>query len=151
MIKNDQVVSIHYKLTNDAGEVIDSSEGRDPLKYLQGHGNIVPGLEKEMTGKAVGDKFDVVVPPEEGYGVRDDTKIGKVPRAQVEVEDLEIGTKLQAETPEGVSILTVLEVSDEEITLDANHELAGMTLNFVIEVAEVRDAEQVEIDHGHVH
>jgi FKBP-type peptidyl-prolyl cis-trans isomerase SlyD len=151
MFKNDQVVSIHYKLTNDAGEVIDSSEGRDPLKYLQGHGNIVPGLEKEMTGKAVGDKFDVVVPPEEGYGVRDDTKIGKVPRAQVEVEDLEIGTKLQAETPEGVSILTVLEVSDEEITLDANHELAGMTLNFVIEVAEVRDAEQVEIDHGHVH
>lgn len=151
MIANDSVVSIHYKLTDDDGSVLDSSEGRDPLKYLHGHGNIVPGLEKEMTGKAVGDKFDVVVPPEEGYGVRDDGKIGKIPREQIDAPDLEPGMKLQAQTPEGVAILNVIEVEEDTITVDANHELAGVTLNFAIEVVEIRDAEQVELDHGHAH
>lgn len=151
MIEDGQVVSIHYKLTNDSGEVIDSSEGGDPLTYLHGHRNIVPGLERELTGKSVGDQFEAVVPPELGYGIRDDAKVSTVPRAEIAIEDLKEGTKLQANTPEGPAVFTVAKITETEITLDANHPLADVTLNFAIEVTGVRPAEQVELDHGHVH
>lgn len=151
MIANGQVVSIHYTLTNGGGEKLDSSDGQDPLNYLHGHGNIVPGLENALTGKSVGDKFDVVVTPAEGYGERDEAQVGKLPRAQVGIEDVKPGMRLQADTPEGPMSLLVTEVSDDELTVDANHPLAGETLHFAIEVMEVRAAEASEIDHGHVH
>ena len=151
MIESDQVVSIHYTLTTDAGEVLDSSEGRDPLKYLHGHQNIVPGLESALAGKVVGDKFDVVVSPEEGYGVRDESRVAKIPRSEVKLPDLEPGMMLQAQTSQGPMILKVVEVGDEDVTVDANHELAGVTLHFAVEVIAVRPAEPEEIDHGHVH
>ena len=151
MITNDQVVSIHYHLTDSEGEVIDSSRGKDPLSYLHGHGAIVPGLENALTGREVGDKFEVVVPPEEGYGVRDESKIGKISREQVDSPELKPGVRLQAQTPNGPLLLTVVEVGESEVTVDANHQLAGMALHFDIEVVGSRDAEQVELDHGHAH
>lgn len=151
MIAKDKVVSMHYRLTNNDGEVLDSSEGRDPLNYLHGHGNIVPGLEKEMEGKAVGDEFDVVVPPAEGYGEHQEEAVAVVPREQINLPDIKEGMKLQAQSPQGPIPLKVVKVTDEEVTVDSNHELAGVTLNFHIEVVEIRDAEQVELDHGHAH
>lgn len=151
-IAQNSVVAMHYKLTDDAGETIDSSEGRDPLHYLHGAGNIVPGLEKEMSGKKVGDKFEVKVSPEEGYGVRRDEMIQKIPKTAFKADgELEIGMRFQAQTPNGAQIFEITKVEGEEVTVDGNHPLAGQNLNFAIEVAEVREATKEEIEHGHVH
>lgn len=151
MIEKDKVVSIHYKLTNDAGETLDSSEGRDPLSYLHGRGNIVPGLEKALEGREEGDKFKAEVGPDEGYGHREEARVQKVPRENIQAEALEPGTQLEANTPQGPVPLTVTEVDDQEVTVDANHILAGENLHFDIEVVGVRDAAQEELEHGHAH
>ncbi len=151
MIAKDQVVSIHYKLTSDSGDVIDSSEGRDPLAYLHGHGNIVPGLENALEGRKVGDEFQVSIPPADGYGERDETQIAKVPRSNVNIPGVKAGMTAQVQTAQGPLRVQIIDVNDEEVTLDANHELAGETLNFDIEVVDVRPADASEIDHGHPH
>ena len=146
------VASFNYTLTNDAGEIIDTSTGRAPLAYLHGAGNIVPGLEKEMTGKQVGDKFDVVVTPEEGYGTPNDMLIQTVPREAFQgVDDSQPGMQFQAHTPQGPLSVVVSKVDAEEVTVDGNHPLAGKTLHFAIEVTDVRDASVEELQHGHVH
>ncbi len=151
MIEADQVVSIHYTLTNDAGETLDSSEGKSPLNYLHGHANIVPGLEKALKGRAEGDQFQVAVPPEDGYGERDEAQIQKVPRERIDAPGLKPGMRLQAQTAQGPVPLRVLEVTDDEVTVDANHELAGETLHFDIQVVGVRPANEEELQHGHAH
>jgi len=152
MITKNKVVSIHYTLTNNGGEVIDSSNGEDPLAFIYGLGQIIPGLEKELDGKATGDKFQVSIPPEEAYGVRNDQMVQKVPKTEFEeVETVQVGMQFQVDTPNGPMILTVVEILENELVLDANHPLAGETLNFDVEVSAVRDATQEELDHGHVH
>lgn len=146
------VASFHYTLTNDAGTVIDSSAGRSPLTYLHGAGNIVPGLEKEMAGRQVGDVFDVVVAPEEGYGMPNPMMIQVVPREAFQgVETLEVGMEFQAQTPQGPMSVAIARIDGEQVTVDGNHPLAGMTLHFAIEVTAVRDASLEELTHGHVH
>lgn len=146
------VALFHYTLKNDAGEVIDSSEGRDPLGYLHGAGNIVPGLEKAMEGKQAGDSFEVTVAPEEGYGARNEQLVQAVPRSMFQgVEDIQPGMRFQAESNQGPVSVIVTEVSEEEVTVDGNHALAGENLNFSIEVTDVREATQEELDHGHPH
>lgn len=146
------VALFHYTLKNDAGEVIDSSEGRDPLGYLHGAGNIVPGLEKAMEGKQAGDSFEVTVAPEEGYGARNEQLVQAVPRSMFQgVEDIQPGMRFQAESNQGPVSVIVTEVSEEEVTVDGNHALAGENLNFSIEVTDVREATQEEVDHGHPH
>ncbi len=146
------VALFNYTLTNAAGEVIDSSEGRAPLAYLHGVGNIVPGLEKEMTGKSVGDKFNVVVQPEEGYGMPNPIMIQVVPKAAFQgVDTLEVGMEFQAQTPQGPMSVVISKIDNDEVTVDGNHPLAGQTLHFAIEVMEVRDASLEELAHGHVH
>ena len=147
------VVSIHYTLTNNAGEVLDSSEGREPLGYLQGAGNIIPGLEKALLGKSAGDKLNVSIAPAEGYGLRDEAQVQVVPRAAFGgAPDLEPGMQFQARNPEGyVQVVTIVNVDGDNITLDGNHPLAGETLNFAVEVVEVRAASEEELAHGHVH
>ena len=143
-----KVVSIHYTLKNDAGSVLDSSEGRDPLNYLHGHGNIIGGLESALEGKASGEKLDVQIAPEDGYGVRDDNLLQSVPRTQFDPDQkIEPGMQFQA----GQQIVTVTEVSDDSVTVDGNHPLAGETLHFSVSVEEIRDASEEEIAHGHVH
>jgi len=152
VITAHKVVHIHYILTNDDGDVLDSSEGHAPLAYIHGIGNIIPGLEKALTGKAIGDKFKVTIPPEEAYGQRDDDLVQAVPRSAFQgVDQIEPGMQFHAETPEGMQLVTVVEVVDDEVILDGNHPMAGMTLNFDVEVAEIRNATQEEMDHGHVH
>jgi FKBP-type peptidyl-prolyl cis-trans isomerase SlyD len=146
------VASFNYTLTNDAGEVLDTSTGRAPLAYLHGAGNIVPGLEKAMEGKSAGDAFKVDVAPGEGYGERHDALIQVVPRDAFQgVDNIEPGMQFQAQSNQGVMSVTVTKVEDGQVTVDGNHPLAGETLHFDIEVTEVREATAEELEHGHVH
>lgn len=151
-IKDNCVVAMHYTLTNDAGEVLDSSEGRDALKFLQGAHSIIIGLEKALDGKKVGDAFEVTVEPEEAYGVRHDEMIQKVPKSAFQgVENLEAGMSFQAETEQGPVPVTITEVIDDLVTVDGNHELAGERLTFKVSIEEVREATQEEMEHKHAH
>jgi len=151
-ITQDKVVLIDYTLKNSDGETIDSSEGDVPLAYLHGAENIVTGLERELEGKKVGDSLNVVVKPEDGYGIHNEELIGAVPRDMFESDmDIEVGMSFQAETDQGVQMVSVVGLSDEEVTVDGNHPLAGETLHFDVTVCEVRDATKEELEHGHVH
>ncbi|MEC9482045.1 MAG: peptidylprolyl isomerase [Halomonas sp.] len=151
-VQNDHVVSIDYTLKNDAGEVMDTSEQNGPLAYLHGHQNIIPGLEKALDEKAVGDSFTVSIEPADAYGERDERMIQTVPRSMFQgVDEIEPGMRFQAQTEGGVTVVTIKEVNGDEITLDGNHELAGETLHFDVEVKDVRPASEEELEHGHVH
>ena len=151
-IADNSVVSIHYTLTNAAGETLDSSVGQEPLTYLQGSNNIVQGLESALLGKAAGDSLQVSVTPEEGYGELREDLVQEVDRsAFVGVDDIQVGMQFMAQTPWGDQPVTVVKLEGESITLDGNHPLAGQTLNFDVEVLEVRAASAEELDHGHVH
>ncbi len=146
------VASFHYTLTDEAGRVIDSSSGHGPLTYLHGAGNIVPGLEKAMLGRSVGDAFDVVVAPEEGYGEPNEMLVQVVPRAAFQgVDELAVGMEFQAHTPQGPMSVAIAKIEGDEVTVDGNHPLAGRTLHFAIEVTDVREASLEEVMHGHVH
>lgn len=148
----NRVVKIEYTLKDSDDQVIDTSEGREPLAYIHGVGQLIPGLEQALEGKEPGSDISVSLSPEEGYGERDESMVLNVPREQFEgTEQVEPGMQFQAQTEDGVRILTVLESGDQEVTVDANHPLAGVTLNFEVNVVDVRDAEQEELEHGHVH
>lgn len=151
-IADKSIVSIHYTLTNAEGETLDSSVGQEPLIYLQGANNIVQGLENALLGKAVGDSLQVSVAPSEGYGELREDLVQEVDRsAFVGVDDIQVGMQFMAQTPWGEQPVTVVKFEGESITLDGNHPLAGQTLNFDVEVLEVRAASAEELDHGHVH
>jgi FKBP-type peptidyl-prolyl cis-trans isomerase SlyD len=151
-IKKDSVVSFNYTLKDDAGTVIDSSDDGHPLAYLQGHGNIVPGLERELEGKSTGDKLSVKVSAADGYGERNKDLIQKVPRRALKgIAKITVGMRLHAQTPQGPQAVTVTNVTGDMVTLDGNHPLAGQNLHFDIEIVEVRDATEEELAHGHVH
>jgi FKBP-type peptidyl-prolyl cis-trans isomerase SlyD len=151
-ISQDQVVSIHYTLRDDAGEVIDSSAQGEPLSYLHGHGNLIAGLERELTGRKPGDRLQVKIAPGDGYGEYDQSLVQQVPRRALKgVGELRAGMRLQAQTPQGPRVVTVTRVSGDLVTLDGNHPLAGKNLNFEVEVAAVRPASEEELAHGHVH
>lgn len=152
-IKEKNVVSMHYTLKDDTGSVIDSSDGKDPLTFIFGSGMIIPGLEKAIDGKIVGDKLDVTVSPEEGYGVFDDKRIFTVPRENFAPDaDIQEGMQVQASDPNGgVFVLVVKKIDGDQITLDGNHPLAGETLHFSVSIEDIREATAEEIEHGHVH
>lgn len=152
-IAENSVVLMHYTLTNSAGEKLDCSRDRgEPLGYLHGHGNIIPGLEKELTGKQTGDKLVVTVQPEEGYGERHDGLIQDVPREAFQgVDDLQPGMQFQASTEMGPRMFTITAVDGDTITVDGNHPLAGEVLQFDVEITDVRAASAEELEHGHVH
>lgn len=146
------VAYIHYTLTDDAGAVLDSSSGGEPLAYLHGSGNIIPGLEKALEGKQAGDKLKVTVAPEEGYGVRDEKLIQQVPRRVFQgVRDIKPGMRFHANAGQGAGQVTVTQVQGDMVTIDGNHALAGVTLKFEVEIAKVREATAEELMHGHVH
>ncbi len=152
-IGQDKVVSIHYTLTNGSGEVLDSSSGGEPLAYLHGKGNIIPGLEKALEGRKTGEKLDVKVAADEAYGQRDENLVQKVPRrAFGGVAKVEPGMQFHAQTSQGQTrLVTVTGVQGDMVTVDGNHPLAGQDLNFAVEVADIRDATEEELAHGHVH
>jgi FKBP-type peptidyl-prolyl cis-trans isomerase SlyD len=151
-ITHDQVVSIHYTLRDDAGEIIDSSPAGEPLAYLHGHGSLVPGLERELAGKSVGDKLQVTLSPADGYGEYDPKLVQQVPRRALKgIATLRVGMRLQAQSDHGAHAVTVSRIAGDLVTLDGNHPLAGKKLHFEVEVAGVRAATEVELSHGHVH
>jgi FKBP-type peptidyl-prolyl cis-trans isomerase SlyD len=147
-ISKNKVAAIHYKLTNNEGEVIDSSEGRDPLYYLHGAGNLIIGMEEGLEGKTPGDKFSLKITPEKGYGELDPSMVQKVPKTAFGTQEVKPGMKFS--TNQG-GVVTVTEVGNDDVTVDANHPLAGVELNFDVEVMEVRNATDEELSHGHVH
>lgn len=150
-IKKDSVVTMDYKLTNDDGEVLDSSEESGPLDYLHGHGQIVEGLEQAMDGNGEGDTVQITVPPEKGYGVHEPKLVIKVPRDQFDF-DIQPGMVLDAEDPQGGHTpFQVKEVGDKEVTLDGNHPLADMALTFDVTIKGIRDATEEELSQKHVH
>lgn len=147
-----RVVSIHYTLTNDQGEVLDSSRDREPLTYLEGSQNIIGGLESALNEKQQGDQAKVSVEPADGYGEINEELVQPVPLSAFEgVEKIEPGMQFQAQTPGGPQIVRVVKVEEENVVIDANHPLAGQTLHFDVEVVETREATQEEKEHGHAH
>ena len=151
-ITQDQVVSIHYTLTDDGGEVLDSSGDGAPLSYLHGRGNLIPGLERELAGKSPGDKLQVKIPPADAYGEYDRALVQRVPRRTLKgVPNVRVGMRLHAQTEQGPRAVTVTQVTGDMVTLDGNHPLAGKNLNFEVEVTGVREATAEELSHGHVH
>ena len=152
-ISTNSVVSIHYTLTDKDGGVVDSSQGQAPLVYLHGAGNIISGLESELTGKNVGDKFQVSIQPQDGYGEANPELIQSVPKSAFgENQSISVGQRFTASTDGGQEVsVVVTEVSETEITVDGNHPLAGQILNFDVSVESVRSATEDEIAHGHAH
>lgn len=153
LIGDKLVVSMHYKLTDDDGNLLDSSEGGEAMSYLHGAGNIIPGLEKALTGKVENDTLEVRVEPAEAYGEVIPELIQIINKAAFQgVEALEVGMAFEAQGPEGqVQRIVVKKVDGEEVTIDGNHPLAGVALNFSVQIVAVREATQEEIEHGHVH
>jgi FKBP-type peptidyl-prolyl cis-trans isomerase SlyD len=153
LIAQDKVVLIHYTLTDDAGKVLDSSSGGDPLAYLHGQGNIIPGLEKALDGKQAGDKLNVRVEPAEGYGIRDAALVQQVPRRSFGgAQKVQPGMQFHAQSTQGQTrVVTVTRIQGDMVTVDGNHPLAGEVLNFDVEVTEVREPTGEELEHGHVH
>ena len=152
-IAQHKVVTIHYKVfDSDSGELIDSSEDGEPMAYLHGAQNFIPGLEQALEGKSAGDKLEVIIPPAEAYGERSEDRVQQVPRAAFEkLDKVEPGMTVTAQTEQGPVDLLVTEVGDELVTVDANHPLAGISLKFNVTVEAVRDASEDEIAHGHAH
>jgi FKBP-type peptidyl-prolyl cis-trans isomerase SlyD len=150
-IAKNSVVSIEYTLTDAEGAVLDSSKGQPHLTYIHGNGNIVAGLEEALEGKEKGASLKVSVPPAKGYGERDASLSQIVPREMFDIEDLEPGMRFHAEGEHGTHVVTVTAVDNDSVTVDANHPLAGQTLNFEVTVMDVRAATAQELAHGHVH
>ncbi len=151
-VADNTAVSIHYTLTNDEGEVLDSSIGDEALVFLQGSGNIISGLEKAMVGKVAGDKFNVRIAPEEAYGELMEDMIQVISRDMFEgVDDVEVGMQFHADVSFGTGVVTVVSIDDDNITIDGNHPLAGVALTFDVEVIDVRPATEEEATHGHIH
>ena len=151
-ISKNSVVTLNYTLKNDQGETLDESQDNS-FVYLHGAGGIIPGLEGKLEGKSAGDTFSAHIEPEEGYGTRDDSMVQVVPREMFEADHpVEEGLQFHAESPEGDMLtVTVTKVEDDQITVDGNHPLAGIALNFDIKVADIREATAEEIEHGHAH
>ena len=151
-IEKDKVVSIHYTLKDESGEVIDTSSGRDPLDYVHGAGQIIPGMEKALEGKEPGDDISVVVEPEDGYGHRDESLVHSVPREQFHgIDDVQVGMAFQVNSGEGPLLMSVVDVQEKNVTLDGNHPLADMRLSFDVSIVDVRKATEEELaacQHG---
>jgi FKBP-type peptidyl-prolyl cis-trans isomerase SlyD len=151
-VAEKKVISLHYTLTNTSGNVLDSSTAEDPLVYLHGAGNIIPGLENALTDKSVGDKLNVTIAPEDAYGIRTENMIETVPRDMFQgIDQIEPGMQFHAQGGAGPVTVTVVNVTDDEVTIDGNHPLAGETLIFDVEITDIREATTDELEHGHIH
>jgi FKBP-type peptidyl-prolyl cis-trans isomerase SlyD len=151
-IEDNKVVNFHYTLLNEQGETVESSREREPMSYLHGAGNIIPGLEKGMAGHSVGDRFEVTVQPEEGYGERREANVQRIPLKRLgNIPRPRPGQILGLQTQQGPMQVTVLKVGRFNIDVDANHPLSGQVLKFDVEIMDIRDATEEEVSHGHAH
>lgn len=146
------VVSIHYTLTNKAGEKLDSSIGSEPLSYLHGAGNIIPGLESALSETSVGDKLTVTIEPADAYGEYEDGKIQTVSKDMFQgIDKIEVGMQFQADSSSGPALVSITNIEGDDVTIDGNHPLAGEQLTFDVEVMTIRSATETEMEHGHIH
>lgn len=152
-ITKDTAVLFNYVLKDDNGNVLDKSPEGQPLAYLHGHRNIIPGLEKQLEGKSAGETLTAVVEPSEAYGEYEEQAVQEVPRENFQgVDDIKVGMQFQSQSNDGhVMLVTVKDVNDKTVVVDANHPMAGKRLTFDVEIVEVRAATADEINHGHVH
>ncbi|AWL12464.1 Peptidylprolyl isomerase [Saliniradius amylolyticus] len=150
-IEPNTVVTMHYTVSTDEGVEIDSSRNAEPMTFIHGQNFLIKGLEEELEGKAAGDTFETKVEPEKAYGERHDQLMQAVPKSMFEGMDVEVGMQFRATTDAGDQSVTVVDVADDEVVVDGNHPLAGITLNFDVEVVDVREATAEELEHGHVH
>lgn len=151
-IAKNRVVSIDYTLTNDKGEVLDKSSAGRPLHYIQGIGQLIPGLEKVLEGKTAGEALKAQIPAKDAYGERDDELRQSIPKENFsDIPNLAVGMELEAESDDGVRVITVVGIEGEEVVVDGNHPLAGMDLTFDVTIVGVREATSDELGHGHVH
>jgi FKBP-type peptidyl-prolyl cis-trans isomerase SlyD len=150
-IANDRVVSINYTLTNAQSQILDAT-GVEPFSYLHGHRNIIPGLERALNGKNQGDSFTIHIPAAEAYGERSEKLVTRVPLERFKgAASVQAGMQFQAETPDGdVQLVTVTAVDDDTVTIDGNHPMAGLDLNFDVSVVDVREASENELQQGRV-
>ncbi len=151
-IAKDKVVSLHYTLKDTQGKVLDSSSGGEPLVYLHGASNIIPGLEEALTGKKLGDKLQITVTPDKAYGERDERMVQTIPKSQFpNPEKIQMGMRFQVNSNHGPVVLTVIDIKENDVVVDGNAELAGQTLHFDVEITDVRSATEEEMAHGHAH
>lgn len=152
IVEKDKVVSFHYTLKNSIGEEMESSRERDPMSYLHGAGNIIPGLEKAMEGQKAGDNFSVTIEPEDAYGPRNEKNVQRVPLKRLKgVGKISRGQILNVQTKQGAVQVTVLKVGRFNVDVDGNHPLAGQQLTFDVDITEIREASEEESKHGHAH
>jgi FKBP-type peptidyl-prolyl cis-trans isomerase SlyD len=151
-IDKNRVVTFDYTLTDDQGQMLDSSRGKEPLAYLHGTGGIIPGLEAALQGKNPGEELHVKLAPEQAYGPRDEALVRAVPRDRFQgVDNIHPGMQFQAKGSAGERVVTVISLDEKEVTVDANHPLAGVTLTFDVKIVDVRAATEEELSHGHAH
>lgn len=152
-VAENNIVGIEYTLTDNEGEVLDTSEGRGPLAYVHGKGGIIPGLEEALAGKSVGDELKVVIPPEKGYGPRNNQLLNRVPKEAFGGKlEFELGLQFPVQDQNGQPrMVTIVHMEDEAIIIDANHPLAGVELTFDVKIVEIREATEEELQHGHSH
>ncbi len=146
----NRVISFHYTLTNPAGEKLDSSDGGEPLMYMEGGGQIIPGLETELAKLTTGDKRQLVIKADDAYGPHDPQNVIEVPLDKMPAKNVKVGDRFQSSQNQGMP-LTVTKITSSHVTLDANHPLAGVDLTFNVEVTAMRDATPEEMQHGHSH
>jgi FKBP-type peptidyl-prolyl cis-trans isomerase SlyD len=147
----NKVVAIHYTLTNNEGTVLDSSNGRGPLNFIHGLGHLIQGMEEGIDGKEVGNKFQLKVSPEKGYGNYQNEMVQQVPLSAFAGQEIKVGMQFEAGTDEQRFLVNIKAIDAETVTVDGNHPLAGVELNFDIEIIDIREATEDEIAHGHVH
>lgn len=151
-IHNDSVITMHYTVKNSHGEIIDSSENSEPMTFLNGRGFLIYGLEQELTNKAKGDKFDCNIDAEAAYGAFHPELVQQLPISVFDsIEEIHEGMQLRATTDDGEQSVIITEITDEQVTVDGNHPLAGVDLTFNVEIIDVREATEEEMAHGHIH
>lgn len=148
---SQKVISFHYTLTDASGKTLDSSTGSEPLTFLEGVGQIIPGLESELRGMKVGDKKHVIVKAKDGYGEKDPGNVVEMPLDKMPTPGIKVGDRFRAGQDDHSPVVTATKVTKTHVTLDGNHPLAGMDLTFDVEITEVRDAKEDELTHGHAH
>ncbi|GKW51817.1 MULTISPECIES: peptidylprolyl isomerase [Pseudoalteromonas] len=151
IVAANKVVKMHYSVLDNNKNTIDNSFDGEPLVFIVGTGFLIPGLENALLGKEAGDTFSVTVEPEQGYGERHDDLMQAVPKSMFEGMEIEVGMQFRATTDAGDQSVMIIEIQDEDVIVDGNHPLSGITLHFDVEVLEVRDATEEELAHGHVH
>lgn len=151
-VARDMVVTLHYILTDDNNDTLESTEDSEPFGYLHGHGNVIPGFENGLEGAEIGQKLHLTIYPAQGYGPRNAEAIVHVPRDQFDPEiGIDVGMQVQAEGENGPIVFTIKAITDSEVTLDGNHPLAGEVLHYDIEIIDIRPASDEELAHGHAH